>query len=347
MLAEAGRGRTSPNPMVGAIVIDKRGVIIGRGSHEYVGGPHAEVNALNQAGMAAKGATLISTLEPCAHQGRTPPCVDMIISSGIKKVFIGALDPNPIVAGQGMKKLIESGLDTEVGTLESDVRRQNAGYFSLMENKRPFFIAKTAQTLNARLTIPNRRWVTSEASRHRVHEMRAGVDAIMVGVGTVLADDPMLTVRGIEKPHHEPARVIIDTSLRIPDNAKVLDSTATTIVYCGEEAAADRRQLLVERGIEVITVGEDDRGLDLTEIAANMAEREFLNVMVEGGPSILTSMLSGGLIDAWTMFLAPMVTIEKNSLSLTLPTDITDVYQFRILTTERIGGDLLVMMEKD
>lgn len=343
-LAEAGRGMVSPNPLVGAVVV-KDGVIVGKGAHEYFGGNHAEVNAINDAGPASEGATLICTLEPCDHHGKTPPCVDAIIEAGIKHVVFGCIDPNPLVNNKGKEKLIDAGISVRSGLFEFEIRRQNMGYFSLMERNRPAFTAKTAQTLNGMITIPGRQWVTSVEARNLVHEMRANVDAIMVGIGTILSDDPRLTVRDIERRFNEPVRIIIDSDLRIPLQAKVLEGTAPTIIYCGKRASKVKVRELRETGAEIVKVKEVDKGLYLDEIIADMARRKFLDVMVEGGARILASTLEASLIDRWTYFIAPKMTDDRIAIPILPLSDVGRVYEFAILEIRQVGPDLMITVD--
>lgn len=343
-LAEAGRGMASPNPLVGAVVV-KDGQIVGKGAHEYFGGNHAEVNALSNAGSESEGATLICTLKPCDHHGKTPPCVDAIIEAGIKHVIFGCDDPNPLVINKGKERLIDAGISVKSGYLEAEIRRQNLGYFALMEKNRPAFTAKTAQTINGMITIPGRQWVTSIEARDLVHEMRANVDAIMVGVGTIMSDDPRLTVRGVERRFNEPARIVIDSDLKIPLQAKALKGITPTIIYCRKRADKAKARELKEAGAEIVKVKEVEKGLYLDEIIADMARRKFLDVMVEGGARILASTLEASLIDRWTYFIAPKMTDDRIAIPILPLSDVGRVYEFAILEIRQVGPDLMITVD--
>ncbi len=310
-LAEKGRGRTSPNPMVGAVVV-KDGRIIGRGFHAKAGGPHAEVVALQEAGDEARGATVYVSLEPCSHYGRTPPCVDRIIEAGISKVVVAMLDPNPLVAGRGIEKLRAAGIETEVGVLEKRAKRLNEVFIKYITTELPFVLIKMAMTLDGKsATITgDSRWISGEGSRAYVHHLRDEFDAVMVGIGTVLKDDPRLTARLPEGGGKDPIRIIVDSRGRIPLTAKVLnlDSPAKTMIAVTKKAPQDKVEQLRGKGIEVLVLPavRDDK-VDLRELLRELGKREIASVLVEGGGNLNWSLLDAGLVDKIVFFIAPKI----------------------------------------
>jgi diaminohydroxyphosphoribosylaminopyrimidine deaminase/5-amino-6-(5-phosphoribosylamino)uracil reductase len=305
-LARSARGRTWPNPMVGAVVVNE-GRIVGMGAHLQAGTPHAEVHALTMAGEAACGGTLYVTLEPCSHFGRTPPCADRVIEAGIRKAVIAMLDPNPRVSGRGAAKLRDAGIEVEVGLCEAEARELNEIFIHYITKRRPFVIMKTAMTLDGKIAASNgdSRWVTGSSARLEVHRLRDRVDAILVGIGTVLADDPQLTTR-LPEGGKNPLRIIVDTHLRIPDEARVLDTRAArTLIACGEGADQARIRSLRERGAEVVCLPVSDGKVCLRSLMEELGRREIASVLVEGGAAINGSLLQEGLIDQVIAFIAP------------------------------------------
>ena len=309
-LAARARGRTSPNPMVGAVVVGG-GRVVGEGFHERAGGPHAETVALSQAGPAAAGADLYVNLEPCSHQGRTPPCADAVIRAGIARVFAAMQDPNPQVAGRGISRLRAAGVQVRVGLLADEAARLNEVYCRHVTTGLPHVTLKIAMSLDGKTATRtgDARWITGEASRRRVHEMRNTVDAVLVGIGTILADDPDLTTRlpGTECRH--PARVIIDSHLRIPLKARVLAhrNRGRTILVAGPHAAASRVRELRDLGAEVIVVGGGERRVALQDVVERLAGMGIASVLVEGGSEIAASSLAAGIVDKLVFFIAPLL----------------------------------------
>lgn len=241
-LAASAKGNTNPNPLVGAVIV-KNGVIVGTGLHRKAGEPHAEVHAFRMAGEHAQGATLYVTLEPCSHYGKTPPCANLVKESGVSRVVVAMQDPNPTVAGRGIQLLQEAGIVVEVGVLEQQARRLNERFIHNMLTKRPFVISKFAMTLDGKIATHtgHSKWVTGEAAREDVHHLRHEVDGILVGVGTVIADNPSLTTRLKEGYGKNPTRIIIDSSLRTPDHANVLNTEdAPTILVCSDDVSQER-----------------------------------------------------------------------------------------------------------
>lgn len=309
-LAARARGRTSPNPMVGAVIVSG-GKVVGEGFHQRAGEPHAEAVALERAGPAAAGADIYVNLEPCAHQGRTPPCADSVVRAGIARVFTAMLDPNPQVAGRGLARLRAAGVKVSVGLLAEEAARLNEVYCRHITSGLPHVTLKIAMSLDGKTATRtgDARWITGEASRRRVHEMRNAVDAVLVGIGTILADDPDLTTRlpGAECRH--PDRVIIDSHLRIPNKARVLAhrSRGRTILVAGPHAAAARVRELRDLGAEVIIVGGGERRVLLKDVIERLAGMGITSVLIEGGSEIAASSLAAGVVDKLVFFIAPLL----------------------------------------
>ena len=307
VLARKGMGRVSPNPMVGAIIV-KSGKIIGEGWHGTYGGNHAEVDALKKIKSSSNGSTLYVTLEPCAHFGKTPPCVDKILEAGISRVVIGTKDPNPLVSGKSIRKLTARGIETEIGILEKECRELNEKFFKFMLQARPFITLKIAQTLDGRIATcsGDSRWISSPASRKLAHRERSYHDAVMVGIGTVIQDDPELTVRLVRG--RNPFRIVIDSKLRTPLNSKILkdQDCAATIIACCRNHNAGKFKQLREMGIELVTAGKEK--VDLHELLALLAKRNISSVLVEGGAGLYTSFLKEGLADRIVAIIAPVIT---------------------------------------
>ena len=311
-LAERGRGRTSPNPMVGAVVVDRQGVVVGRGWHESAGGPHAEINALADAGERSRGATLYCTLEPCTHVGRTGPCAPQVAYAGIERTVIAVQDPNPVVAGKGITLLRSAGIDVDVGLLAGRAARLNAAFFTRMRRGRPFVTLKSALTLDGYVAqAPGMRTaLTGPAANRAVHRERAEVDAIGVGSGTVLVDDPLLTPRGAfrQRPF---ARVIFDRRLRTPPDARVLSTAAAGPVIIVTTASAVRQAgsragTLAAAGARLEAVAEDaadDRFLGAA--LAQLAALDLNSLVVEGGPTLHEAFWRAKLVDRVQFFLTP------------------------------------------
>ena len=300
-------GRTCPNPPVGAVVVlDDE--VIGRGFHPEAGQPHAEVFALRDAGASANGADLYVTLEPCCHQGKTGPCTEAIIAAGISRVFVGVVDPNPRVAGDGIRRLEEAGIHVSVGILEKDCRRLIAPFARHIRTGRPLVTLKMAMTLDGQTATStgDSRWISGEESRLQVHRMRDCADAIMVGVGTVLKDDPLLTTR-LPNGGRDPLRVVVDTRLETPVNARMLTekSAAGTLIFTTREADETKARLLEEAGAEIVIVDQADEGVDLPAMMELLGQRNVQSVRLEGGAILARSALHAGVVDRVAFFIAP------------------------------------------
>lgn len=304
-MAERAQGQTEINPVVGCVVV-KDGRIVGMGAHLKRGTGHAEVHALNMAGEEAEGATAYVTLEPCSHYGKTPPCSDRLIKEKVKRVVVAAVDPNPQVAGSGIERLRSHGIEVVTGVLAKRSERLNETFNKYITTQLPFVTLKTASTLDGRLAsrTGDSKWISNAAARERVHGMRHRHQGIMVGIGTVLADDPELTTR-TEVPGLNPVRIVIDSTLRIPDNARLLDtSVAPTILVTTASASAERISQLEAKGVRVIVSGEGPH-VDLKQAMKLLGEWEISSILLEGGGQLNGAMLEAGLVDRITLFFAP------------------------------------------
>ncbi len=306
-LARRGMGSVSPNPMVGAVIV-RAGRIIAEGWHRKFGADHAEIDALKQAGGSVRGATIYVTLEPCCHWGKTPPCVDTLVEQGIKRVVIGTLDPNPLVEGKGAQILRDHGIEVFVGVMEQAARMLNEVYFHYVQTGFPFITVKYAQSLDGKIATVqgNSRWISSEGSRRFSHRLRAQHDAIMVGRGTVLADDPLLTVRLVKG--RNPLRICLDSKLRIPHDAQVLRDEGETLVVTTDDHGKDKIAKIRKLGKEVLVIqrGADGR-VALRPLLKALAERGIASILVEGGAEIITSLLKEGLVKRMVVITAPLI----------------------------------------
>jgi len=308
-LARRGAGWTSPNPMVGAVIVrDEK--VIGKGYHRRYGEAHAEVNAINDVSGSVEGATFYVTLEPCSHYGKTPPCVDRIIEAKASRVVVGTVDPNPLVSGRGISMLNDHGIETEVGVLGKQCENLNEKFFKFMRTGMPFVTLKYAQTLDGRIasSTGHSRWISSEPSLRFAHRLRGLHDAVLVGIGTVVADDPDLRVRLVRG--RNPLRVVADSTLRIPPGARVLDNqdVAKTLIVTGPLCGRGRPPMPEENGIETLIIDENSTGaLDLKKLLAELGKRQISSVLVEGGAGVITSFVREGLFDRIIVITAPKI----------------------------------------
>ena len=307
-LAALARGRTSPNPMVGAVLV-KGDKVIGEGYHHQAGTPHAEIHALHQAGDQAQGATLYVTLEPCSHFGRTPPCADAVIASGVARVVIAALDPNPKVAGNGLRKLQEAGIEVEAGVLEMQSRRLNEVFWKYIQTGQPLLALKTAMTLDGKIATysGDSRWVTGESARREVHRLRNIYDGILVGIGTVLKDDPLLNTRLEGTDVRDPVRIIIDGRLQLPLDGQIARTARRqrTLVFSSNQADPRTQLKLEGMGLHVIGLGCSPDIVPLEEVMQILGRMEICSVLVEGGGEINGYLLEHELVDKVYWFIAP------------------------------------------
>jgi diaminohydroxyphosphoribosylaminopyrimidine deaminase / 5-amino-6-(5-phosphoribosylamino)uracil reductase len=329
-LAAKGRGQVSPNPMVGALVV-KSDVVLGRGYHRYDAFDHAEINALREAGALATGATLYINLEPCCHQGRTPPCTDAILRSGVHRVVAAMTDPNPLVGGKGFHILKLNGIEVDIGLCEKEAKLLNERFVTFVTHNRPFVLLKTAMTLDGKIATHtgHSRWITSEASRQASQLLRAEYDAILVGAGTVIADDPELTLRiesSESRRHRALIRVIVDGKLNTPLTAKILttanmypvlifaDEMAASIAQGGILALQARVKEYEAKGAQVIFEAGIDGQVSLTAMLAELARRKITSLIVEGGANITGQFLTSHLFDKATFFIAPKLVGGKQAI---------------------------------
>lgn len=308
-LARRGEAWVSPNPMVGAVIV-KKGRVIGQGFHQTFGGNHAEINAINRASESIEGATIYVNLEPCTHYGKTPPCCECIIMQKPARVVIGNVDPNPLVSGKGIASLKQHGIETTVGVLNEECMHLNERFFAFITSGFPFVTLKFAQTIDGRIatTAGQSRWISSDLSLRFAHRLRSAHDAVLIGVNTLIQDDPELTVRLMRGKN--PLRVIADSSLRIPLEAKALQnqSGAKTIVATTAKASPEKRARLKNMGIETIVIGDDkNHRVDLKMLFAELGKRGISSVLIEGGAALITSILKGNLADRIVIVIAPKI----------------------------------------
>ena len=307
-LASKACGRTNPNPMVGAVIV-RDGKIVGEGYHRKAGDAHAEIHALNQARQLAQGATMYVTLEPCCHWGRTPPCTESVIRAKLANVFVAMKDPNPQVAGNGIRQLEEAGISVQVGICEEESRQLNEIFIKYITTQCPFVILKSAISLDGKIATASgeSQWITSEASRRKGHEIRAQVDAILVGIGTVLQDNPSLTTRLPDKKNEDPIRVIVDSHGRTPIGAKIFnpDSNAGALIAVTKNAPLKKIDALKAAGADVLIVEAKKGRVCLETLMEELSRREITSVLIEGGAEINAAALEAGIVDKLMFFVAP------------------------------------------
>lgn len=346
-LAKQGEGWVNPNPLVGAVVV-KNGKAIGEGYHRKFGQPHAEVNALEAAGEQAQGADLYVNLEPCSHYGKRPPCADRIIDSGIKRVFIGTRDPNPLVSGKGVDKLNEAGIEVIEGVLEKEAKRLNEIYFKFITTGRPFVLLKMAMTADGKIAsrTGDSKWISSDKSRRVVHELRNRYSAVLVGINTVLKDDPVLNVRLEGREVKDPLRIVLDSKGRIPLEARVLniESDTPTIVAATEMLSKSEEKALIGRGAKVWRLGSRDGRVNLNELLERLAGEGVDSLMVEGGGTVASGFLTEELVDKVMFFVAPKIVGGREALT---PVEgeglekVKDALQLKDISIEMVGEDLI------
>ena len=343
-LAARARGATAPNPMVGCVLV-RGGRIVGEGYHHRAGLAHAEVEALSAAGARARGATAYVTLEPCNHHGRTGPCTEALIAAGVARVVAAMKDDNPGVKGGGAARLRRAGVGVELGLLEEEARAQNAGFLRWSRTGRPLVTLKAAVTLDGRMATAggDARWVTGEAARREVHRMRHAATAILVGAGTVLADDPALTTRlPGGRRGHQPLRVVLDGRLRIPAGAQVVGPG--TLVVCGQGASKAAEKRLSARGAAVLRLPDERGRVDPGLLLDELGRRGVLELLVEGGAAVHGALLGAGLVDRCAIFVAPRL-LGSDGVPLfsgASPARMADALSLTGVTVRRLGDDVLI-----
>ncbi|WP_342515123.1 bifunctional diaminohydroxyphosphoribosylaminopyrimidine deaminase/5-amino-6-(5-phosphoribosylamino)uracil reductase RibD [Sporosarcina sp. FSL K6-1522] len=338
-LASSAQGQTSPNPLVGAVCV-KDGQIIGTGAHLKAGTPHAEVHALRMAGAEASGADLYVTLEPCAHTGKTPPCTDLIISSGIRRVFVASIDPNPAVSGQGLGLLKAAGIEVVTGILQEEAEQLNRAFFHFIQYGKPYVTLKAAATLDGRLSTQtgDSKWITSDAARTDVHHLRHTHDAILVGVQTVLHDNPFLTTR---LPHggKNPIRIIVDRHLRTPSTANVVTDGAVETIIFTLDSEQSRTAFFEHPLVSIERISENASFLD--EVLTSLAHKGIMTLFVEGGSLVHSSFINAGLADEIYLYMAPKLIGNGASLFMDNTRNLmADSQSLHFLDVQKIGEDI-------
>ena len=347
ILAQRGLYTTDPNPRVGCVLV-KNGEIIGEGWHERAGQAHAEVYALNHATQSVEGATAYVTLEPCSHHGRTPPCCDALIAAGISRLVVAMRDPNPLVAGQGLARCREAGMDVVCDVLKEQAQTLNEGFISRMTRKRPFVRSKIAMSLDGRTALANgeSQWITSAPSREDVHRFRAQSSAILTAIGTVLIDNPTLNAR-VDFPLVQPVRVVLDSQLKLMPNAKMRDIDGPIwVLTCSDNVA--NKATLERAGFEVYVLPDYQGRLDLHAVMAFLAQKEINNVFVEAGASLNGALLEANLVDEWLIYMAPCVLGDKGRGIFVLPelTSMKNKSHFHWQNVRHIGQDLRLTLSR-
>ena len=346
-LASLGGGFVNPNPQVGAVIV-KDGEVVGEGYHEKFGGPHAEVQALNDAGEFSRGAIMYVTLEPCVHYGKTPPCTKKIIENGLSRVKVAIEDPNPRVSGKGIKRLREEGIEVSLGLMEEEARNANEIYLNYVETGRPFVLLKLAMTLDGKIASRegDSRWISSESSREQVHGLRARYSAVGVGVNTVLADDPRLNVRKADGP--DGARFVFDSRGRTPAGSRLLNirSSAPTVLVTGEGLSETKLKKFDKPGVEVWSVRSDQGKLEIDRMLDLMGKKGYDSLLVEGGGEIAWSFLDRNLVDKVRFFYSPKIVGGREAVSAVGgkgKAKVKESLKVEKLTTERYGGDVCLV----
>ena len=344
-LAEKGRGRTSPNPMVGAVLV-KEGVAVGEGYHAKAGEAHGEIVALREAGEGARGATLYLNLEPCTHFGKTPPCAPEVIEAGVRRVVIGMEDPNPLVKGKGIEILRKAGLEVEVGILEKECQTLNEVFCKYILKKEPFVILKVAATLDGKTATRNgdSKWISGEASRRLVHRLRNQVDGVLVGIGTVLRDDPLLTAR--VRGGKDPYRIVLDSRLKTPEVAKVIGtSPSKAIIAATALAPKDKIERFEKRGVRIFIFDSKEGMVDLKSCVSRLGEIGIMSLLVEGGSQVNGSFLDEGLIDKLLLFLSPKLMGDHQAPGIFSGRGVSDLQlaiALKEMKTKKVGEDILI-----
>lgn len=350
-LAGNAIGRTSPNPLVGAVIV-KDNRVVGCGWHRKAGTPHAEVHALNQAGELAQGADVYVTLEPCAHYGKTPPCAKALVEAKVKNVYGGLLDVNPKVAGKGFKILEDAGIHVEYGFLQDELRKQNEVFFKWIEHKKPFIVLKAAMTLDGKIATATgqSKWITNETSRAYGYKLRDIYDGIMVGINTVIEDNPMLTAR--VDGGKNPIRIVVDSSLKIDINANLVqDKSAKTIIATTDKADKDKILKLQAQDVDVIVVDKDENDkVDIEKLLNILGQQNICSILVEGGATLSGSFVAKKLVDKVYFFIAPKIVGGKEAKTPVAGTGILNLQEalaLKDIQIEKLEEDILIIGRVD
>ena len=357
-LAARGRGLVEPNPIVGAVLV-RNATVIGQGWHQIFGGPHAEINALANVAAAPRKATLYVTLEPCCHTGKTGPCTQAIIAAGIKRVVVAMQDPNALVCGKGIAELRQAGIHVDLGTLEAQARELNRPFIKWITTQQPYVIAKWAQTLDGCVADRNGKsqWISSPESRELVHQLRGRVDGIMVGIATAVADDPLLTARPAKGPVCRTAtRIILDSQCRLPLDSQLARTAATTATMVFHHKSLTgtglrRARKLMQLGVKCIGIRTANSGtIDLAAALTELGKHNFTNILVEGGPKVLGSMLQKNLMDEGLVFIAPKLAGDQNArhaVEGVILESISQAAGVKFAKPQCVGPDILLRWKKE
>ena len=347
-LAKKGTGKVNPNPLVGAVIV-KNDTVIGEGYHEFFGGPHAEINAFQSAKESVKGATMYVTLEPCSHYGKTPPCAEAIVKNKIAKVVIGMLDPNPLVAGRGVQILEENGIEVDFGYMCPELSHMNRVFLKYIQSKKPYVIMKTAMTLDGKISSKtgDSKWVSNHKSRARVHELRNELKAIMVGVDTVIFDDPLLTCRIDGKLTRNPVRVVVDSNCRIPLDAKILNSAdkAKTIVAVTKKSNQYKLRQIEALGNHVLLTEDKNGKVDLVDLMNKLGADGIDGILLEGGATLNFSALQEGIVDEVVSFVAPKIiggSVAKTPVGGEGIDTMENAIELNEMELKQLGNDLMI-----
>ncbi|MEK4149172.1 bifunctional diaminohydroxyphosphoribosylaminopyrimidine deaminase/5-amino-6-(5-phosphoribosylamino)uracil reductase RibD [Robertmurraya sp. FSL W8-0741] len=343
-LARATLGQTSPNPSVGAVLV-KDGRLVGTGVHLKAGTPHAEVHAIHSAGNDAKGAVMYVTLEPCSHYGKTAPCADLIIQTGIKKVFIATLDPNPLVSGKGIEKLIQAGIEVEVGLCEEKALQLNEKFFHFIQTNTPFVTIKAGISFDGKTATKtgDSKWITSPESRQDVHQLRHEHDGILVGINTILQDNPLLTTRRPQGGKN-PIRIVLDSELKIPMSAQVIqDRSARTFIFTGKQINIERKKELEDQGITIFT--QNNAQVSIKEVLTTLGELNIMSVLVEGGSEVHASFLSENAFQQVVAYIAPKIIGGRNAIPFISGVGaelVENGMQLQFIAVDQLGSDIKI-----
>lgn len=339
-LAGKGKGATSPNPMVGCVIV-KRGRIIGKGCHKKAGEDHAEVIALSQAGKKANNSTLYVNLEPCSHWGKTPPCTEKIVEAGVREVIIGCQDPNPLV--EGFKELKFRGIKSKIGILENESKKLNEVYIKYMKKKMPFVAIKVAMSADGRIATSSgdSKYITSTEARKAVHQLRAEVDAVLVGVNTVIRDNPQLTPRLVQGK--DPLKIVLDSSLKIPEKCSLMREPSKLLIATTSKAPKSKLDALHQKGAKSIILNQKDGMVDLRQLMEELGKREITSVMIEGGTEVNSSAIKAGIVDKIIIFTAPkIIGSGKGAIGNLGITKIDKAIKLKNIKTEKVGNDMMI-----